>query len=121
MERYMTNKEFDGFYNAYFSGENGNSLAMFVFSDGRIAGADAGGGLYDGHYSFDDHNSQVNATITFILRFGHTSIAGATSGEEQVRVEVPVTLPNVIDPADIHRINTPLGPINARFQKVRGM
>lgn len=117
----MSNKEFDGFYNAYFSGENGNSFAMFVFTDGKIAGADAGGGLYDGHYTFDDGNAQVIATITFILRLGHTSITGASSEEEPIRVDVPVTLPNVIDSDTVHRIDTPLGPINARFQKVRGM
>ena len=77
--------------------------------------------MYDGHYTIDHGNAQVNASITFILRLGHTSITGASSEEEPIRVDVPVTLPVVIETESVHRIDTPLGPINARFQKVRGM
>lgn len=112
--------DFDGFYAAYFTGAFGSSIAILTFLNGRIAGADIGGGLYDGKYELAKGVNTVQCEVEFVLRAGNQSITGATSQSEPVRVKVPLELPSIIDPNGVHLIKTPIGAINARFEKLRG-
>ena len=109
----------DGIYSAYFTGVHGNSIAMFVFKDRLITGADVGGGLYEGHFDLTEDGKNIDARITFTLTIGGQSITGASAADEPVRVEVPLRLPGEINKEDTFRIETPIGPINAKFQKLR--
>lgn len=40
----------DGIYTAYMTGSSGQSLGMFVFNEGHIAGADIAGTTFSGEY-----------------------------------------------------------------------
>lgn len=111
----------DGFYVAYFTGATGSSFGMFVFRDGLVVGADAGGGRYDGTYAVTAEGKQIEAVIKFTLPVGNFSITGATAQTEPISVEVPLKLPAEFNRMDVHRIETPIGPINAKFDKVRGL
>ncbi len=113
-------KTIDGFYVAYFTGAAGNSYGMFVFREGVVTGADAGGGRYDGEYQLSKDGTKVEGKIKFFLTAGNASITGAQAGSEPISIEVPIQLPVEIDRADVYRIETPIGPINAKFDKVRG-
>lgn len=115
------NSVFEGFYNAFLAGEFGNSLAIFVFSKGRLVGADIGGGVYDGVYSTDLHSCLTDVEIVFTMATGSRSITGEEAEAEPVKVEMKLSLPNEIDPLEVHRLETPIGAINARFEKVRDM
>lgn len=110
----------DGFYAAYFAGATGTSIAMFVFKDGIVTGADAGGGRYDGEYISVDDGRFVEAKIRFTLPIGNQSITGAAAGAEPIAIEVPLRLPSEFNRNDVHRIETPIGPVNAKFDKIRG-
>lgn len=115
------NQNFDGFYISYMTGRTGNTLALFVFSNGVIAGADMGGGIYDGKYSVDEGTSMAHLTITFVLPAGNSSITGKSADMEPIRIKVPLELP-VPTPSDsIFELNTPLGPLNTRFERIRGI
>lgn len=116
-----SNSSFDGFYCAYLAGEMGNSLALFVFSEGRVVGCDVGGGTYGGHYKLADQPNQIDALIEFNLPVGGATITGAASDDDLMRLEVPLILPVQVDPTAVHRLETPVGPLNARFRKLRGM
>jgi len=109
----------NGFYVAYFTGATGSSMGMFIFQDGAIAGADAGGGRYDGSYKLVDSGASIEGIIKFILTIGNQSITGAAATSEPISIDVPIKLPTDFNRSDVHRIETELGPINAKFEKVR--
>lgn len=110
----------DGFYAAYFTGATGNSFGMFVFQDGVVVGADAGGGKYDGTYTVAPDAERLDATIEFTLPVGNFSITGAAATAEPLTISVALSLPTKFTASDVHRIETPIGPINAKLDKIRG-
>ncbi len=116
----MSDKLIDGFYAAYFTGIAGQSIGMFVFLDGKIAGADAGGGRYDGTYAISDDGQNIVADVRFSLSAGGMSITGVTSGAAPMSIPVKLMLPVDLQPHQVHRLETPMGPVNAKFEKVRG-
>ncbi len=107
----------DGIYIAYFAGRTGTSMGMFVFKDGKIAGGDIGGWVYQGNYAIEQGGMAVG-TIRFEMAKGTSSITGASAGDEPVRVDVPIRLPVALDPSETYRIETPIGPLNAKFRRV---
>ncbi|MBZ9851222.1 hypothetical protein LB565_24855 [Mesorhizobium sp. CA14] len=109
----------DGFYTAYFSGLAGNSIGIFVFKEGLVVGADAGGGRYDGEYALTDDGKHIEAKIHFTPAMGNQTITGISADAEPGGVEVPLRLPVEFNRTDVHRIETPIGPINAKFDKIR--
>lgn len=111
----------DGFYAAYLAGATGNSLAMFVFKAGVVAGADAGGGRYDGNYAVTSDGKHIQANIRFTLPIGNFSITGAAASSEPLSIDVQLKLPMDFNRSDVHRIDTPIGPVNAKFEKIRGV
>ena len=117
----MTEKPIDGFYTAYFTGIAGQSIGMFVFIDGKIAGADAGGGRYDGTYTASEDGKHIVADVRFSMSAGGMSITGATSGAAPMSVPMKLMLPIDLQPHQVHRLETPIGPVNAKFEKIRGV
>lgn len=109
----------NGYYVGYFTGATGTSLGMFIFKDGIIAGADIGGGMYDGSYQITDDGRHIEGTIAFGMPVGTQSITGATAASEPITIDIPIKLPTKISRNDVHTIMTPLGAINAKFDKVR--
>lgn len=79
-----------------------------------------GGGKYNGSYTIDPRNSFAHCVVNFVLPIGNQSITGAIAANEPISLAVSVVLPTKLDPALYHRIETPIGPINARFEKLRG-
>lgn len=111
----------DGFYTAYFTGSTGNSMGMFVFLNGIITGADIGGGRYDGKYRLSSDEARIVADIQFSLPVGNLSITGVSADTSPIAVEMTLELPMEFNRQDVHRLETPLGPINAKFEKIRGV
>jgi len=108
----------DGIYSVYMAGADGLSFAVLMFRDNIIAGADGGGGIYDGNYSIQD--GQLTGQIKFTLPIGGASITGASASGEPLIFDVPIQLPVSFDPEEFFRIETPVGPVNAKFEKIRG-
>ncbi|MCZ4262988.1 hypothetical protein O4G76_19350 [Limimaricola sp. G21655-S1] len=109
----------DGIYIAYFASKAGNSMGMFVFKNGIIAGGDIGGWVYKGEYTVGDDGFAEGA-VTFEIPAGAASITGVTADDQPLSVRVPIHLPVIIDPDETYRIETPQGPLNAKFRKVTG-
>lgn len=112
------NREYDGIYLAYFSGEIGTSLGIFVLRDGALTGGDLGGGLYDGSFEVDASKMTTTGTIKFRTKTGGTSITGAHS-DFPIEYETDIALKLPLEAAPYHSIDTPAGPVNVRFEKVR--
>ncbi|MBD9493183.1 hypothetical protein [Ensifer sp. ENS01] len=109
----------DGIYSAYLAGTAGTSFGMFLLKDGVIAGADAGGGSYDGNYTLSPDGGSWTGSISFTLPVGGSTITGQVSTQEPIKIDVPIKLPLNFASSDFVRIETPTGPLNARFVLVR--
>lgn len=105
----------DGIYTAYLVGVAGQGMAMFVFHDGKIAGADVAGLVFSGSYT--ETKGRVVGQVIYSMPAGSVSITGASFEKPSDEIIVPIDLPTDLDPKETYRINTPIGPLNARFVK----
>lgn len=115
----MSTPNADGIYTAYLTGGAGNTFAMFVLRQGIIAGGDAAGGVYDGHYSLTDDGTSWVGAISFILPPGGSTITGRVASNEPIKIDVPIKLPLDFALDKVIRVETPTGPLNAKFALVR--
>lgn len=104
-------------YAAYFTGAIGVSLGLFIVGDGIISGVDAGGIKYDGTLTTMEDQS-LKGAVRFTLSPGQQLITGAIAASLQDFI-VPLHLPTHFADGAIVEIQTPLGPVNARFEKLR--
>jgi hypothetical protein len=109
----------DGFYAAYLTGSAGSSIAIFVFQNNKIAGADAGGGKYDGEYKISEDGESVIGNMKFSMPVGGSSITGASATTMPILIDIPFKIPLNFSKDDIILFNTPIGPVNAKLVKIR--
>lgn len=105
----------DGIYTAYMTGIAGQGIAMFVFTSGRIAGADVSGIIFEGDYEVSDQ--RVVGEIRYVMPPGTSSITGVTFEQPSEVLRVTVNLPCDLKEGETYRIETTIGPVNARFVK----
>lgn len=105
-------------YVAYFSGIAGQSLGLFYIGDGLLVGIDAGTVQYDGSYA-TEADGTMRGMVEYVLPAGTASITGAPSGAIPARASVNLTLPPNFADGQVITIETPLGPVNARFEKIK--
>lgn len=115
----MTNN-FDGFYAAYISGSNGNGFVMFVFSQGTLVGCDLLGVKFDGTYS-EGADQQISGSVDVIVPPNGEVIQGVKAGPDGMNYSVPFTLSPDFLSAPYIALDTPLGPVNMRLEKLRGL
>lgn len=110
----------EGFFRIAFTGRSGSGLGVLVLDRGAVAGADVSGVMYDGSYN----QSSEGGTITFeIAMRAPAGVALVQTGEV---LAAPRTLPitGSVEQDEIGSgrpilMQTPLGPVNVAFQKLR--
>jgi hypothetical protein len=107
-------------YAAYLSGAAGKSLALFYIGDGVIAGVDVGGVVYDGHATYETDGS-LQGAVSFTAPAGTPLITGISGPTSPTVVSIPLSLPEGFADGRVTRIETPMGPLNARFEKIRDL
>ncbi len=110
----------EGIYAAYFAGAGGNGMGMFVFLNGVIAGADISGLNFEGNYEATDDGFIVG-TVNYEMPPNSASVTGAVAKDRPIAISVPIKLPQDIDPDETYRLETPIGPLSARFKKLRAL
>jgi hypothetical protein len=104
-------------YAAYFTGAAGVNMGLFLIGDGLIVGVDLGGLKYDGTLVMAPDGS-LHGAVSFVLSPGQRLITGAAAqGTEEFAISVELP-PNFASGA-IVKIDTPAGPVNARFEYLR--
>lgn len=110
----------DGIYAAYMTGSEGQGFAMFVFKDGAIAGTDAVGVTFDGDYTCNNDGDLLGEVRVNIPPNG-TVIQGLSTGAEGFKYVVPLSL----NLADVDKpyitMDTPLGAVNLKLEKLRAL
>jgi len=108
----------NGIYAMYFTGITGAGHGVIMIKDGIIAGADAGGGIYDGRFSIlGDGTLEGNARLT--IPAGGRLVTGAAAGSEPMVFEIPLKLPANLGEGQALPMQTPTGPINIIFKRLR--
>jgi hypothetical protein len=99
-------------------GRKGLGLGLLLLKNGVIAGADAAGATYDGTYTeLDDGTAEGSVTMT--VPPGVQLVTGATAATEPIVHEIPLRLPANLGGGNALPLQTPTGPINIIFKRLR--
>jgi hypothetical protein len=99
---------------AYMTGAAGSSVGLYYFGDGIVAGVDAGGMKYEGTYRKNE-NGSLDGSLTYVLPANVVSVTGMNVAAGQ-QITIPLKLPADFLSGRIVLIETPLGPINVKFE-----
>jgi hypothetical protein len=110
----------DGFFRIAFTGTAGSGFGVLVLHGGSIVGADATGVIYDGSYTENLEAGEIGVQVTMVVPAGVTLVQTGTPLAAETTVPITATLSQ----ADIVSekpvlLQTPLGPVNAIFKKIR--
>jgi hypothetical protein len=105
-------------YVAYFTGVAGQSIGLFYIGDGLLVGVDVATMQYHGSYK-TKRDGSMEGVVEYVLPAGTSLITGAPAGVAPTRVSVKLTLPAGFDDGRVITIETPLGPVNAKFERVK--
>lgn len=105
-------------YAAYFTSFAGQSMGLFYIGDGVVAGIDISTMKYDGTYKAAADGS-LEGAVEYIIPPGVSLITGAPPATAPTKMTLKLVLPAGFDDGRVVTIETPAGPINARFEKVK--
>ena len=105
-------------YAAYLAGVSGQSIALFYIGDGVIAGVDVSLMQYDGKYSLTSDGG-LDGALEYVVPAGVGLITGAPPSAISTRVAMRLKLPPNFADGQTLTIDTPTGPVNARFEKIK--
>jgi hypothetical protein len=109
-----------GFYKMEFTGKQGQGAGAIAFVDGKIAGLDAGGGVYNGEFQIGPDGT-ATGYVDMSLPLGGLLVTGAvfTPGSQPIRI--PFEIKADKSHGEVLRIDTPTGPINLRLTRVSAL
>jgi hypothetical protein len=105
-------------YFAYAAGVAGFSTLFLYIGNGVIAGADSGEGRYEGTVH-ETPGGGLAGELLFALPAGRPMITGGVVPADAPPVRMTFDLPAGFDDGRVVPVQTPLGPLNVRFEKFR--
>lgn len=108
-----------GFYAIYYTGVGGSGIGVLAINNGIIVGADMVGGRYDGTYTQSAIAGNYDAKVRITIPPGSSLVTGALAGPQPLCMDVAMTLPENLGGEQPIRIETPTGPVNVIFRKLR--
>jgi hypothetical protein len=111
----------NGIYSGYFTGSAEIGFGLLLIKDGLIVGADAGGVKFDGKYEANKSGDGFEGIVQVNAPPGGTLIQGIPTGPNGLNYEVKVHLPLDFGARPFIKIETPFGPINVKFVKIRDL
>jgi hypothetical protein len=110
----------DGFFRIAFTGAAGSGFGVLVFRQGSVAGADVGGATYDGTYSENPATGEINFKVNMAAPAGIAPVQTGVALTAPMDVPIAATLKsNDITSQKTVLLQTPLGPVNVIFSKIR--
>jgi hypothetical protein len=111
----------DGFYVIYYTGHGGSAFAMLIINAGKIVGADAVGGTLEGKYVPDVESHVFNGTLTMNVPAGVALATGTPPSPTPYSFTFEFSLPENLGGSSPITIETPTGPLNVVFRKLRNL
>jgi len=107
----------EGIYAIYYTGITGSGQGLIVLKNGIISGADVVGGLYDGNYT--EKGNKIEGMVCLAIPPATSLVTGASSGEEIMKFDIPLSLPSTFANGETISLKTPTGNINVIFRYLR--
>jgi hypothetical protein len=110
----------DGFFRIAFTGAAGSGFGVLVFRDGVVVGADVGGATYDGSYTNNSAKMALDFQAIMSMPAGVVPVQTGVPLTEPVSAPISGSLPiENITTETPTLLQTPLGPVNVVFKKLR--
>lgn len=109
----------DGFYVTYVAARAGTAIILWVIRGTIMVGVDAGGLKYDGELQVTP--TGFHCSIVYLIPAGASLITGTPVIAESQRIPLEFDLPKDFANGQVVSILTPLGPVNAKFEKLRNL
>ncbi len=109
----------DGFYVTYVTARAGTAIILWVIRGATMVGVDAGGLKYDGELKQTD--AGFHCSIVYIIPPNASLITGTPLSPNSQRIPLEFDLPADFTNGQVVSILTPLGPVNAKFEKLRDL
>lgn len=103
----------------FVSGPTSNSVVFGVLAGDRFRGADLNGSTVDGTLHQDSSGVVLDLDVT--VPYGAVAVQGVKAPPDGLRYHIRETLPLDYAARDYVRLDTSLGPVNARFQVLRSV
>ena len=110
----------DGIYAIFFTGSEGSGHAVFVAKDGIVTGADVFGATLDGTFT-PSGNKMIDLDINLGIPAGVMLVTGYFNNDSATTHRITATLPANFSNGQPVAIDTPSGPINAIFRRLRAI
>lgn len=113
-------EEYDmrGFYKMEFTGQAGQGAGAIAFVDGKVAGADIGGGFYKGEFQVTPGGMVTGYADLSFPDGGVLATSGQTVPAGGPSMRIPFSIEEAQVGSAILRVETPSGPANLRLTLV---
>jgi hypothetical protein len=112
----------NGFFRIAFTGNAGSGFGILALRDGVIAGADVAGAVYDGTFTENAATGEINVAVTMSAPAGVTPVQTGVPLTAPISVPITATLAQAdIDSEKPTLLQSPLGPVNVVFRKIRDL
>lgn len=111
--------EIAGIYACYYSSTEGYGAAIFLAFQGKLTGVDPNGVLLDGFYGKAGGCYRLKVLVD--APAGTQLVQGGEAGPKGQKYEVEVPFKESLTEQPFFEVDTPLGPLNVRFQKLRDL
>ena len=111
----------DGIYVGYIAGRAGNNVVLLMIRNERLVGADVGGMKYDGEVHPKGDGPGFSCRVSYTIPPGTPLITGPGPVGAPTDVTLNFDLPANFAEGPVVRIDTPMGPLNAKFSKLRDL
>ncbi len=108
-----------GFYRMDFAGATGQGTGAIAFVDGKVAGLDVGGGVYDGRY--EETGDKIAGSVNLAFPSGGVTVTGAVIAAGAPPMNIPFHVDVANAEGTVLTVMTPVGPVNIRLTKVSSL
>src|SRR5262249_25328622 len=110
----------DGMYKIDYVGRSGSGYATLIFEGGRIFGADAARGQYDGHYEANPTTGLVDIKVRVLMPANVQSVIGVIQPFDWM-LDVKASMNPAHDSDNIAVTNNLGAPLSARYEFLRSL
>jgi hypothetical protein len=110
----------DGFFRIAFTGTAGSGFGMLAFHGGLIVGADVAGAMFDGSYTDNSATQALDFQVTMSALAGFVPVQTGIALTEPTSMPISGSIPiENITTETPTLLQTPLGPVNVVFTRLR--
>ena len=109
----------EGFWAVFSKGAAGEGVGMMVLDTNMVVGADAGGIVYDGHYTRNNSNELLCEVVAHVVKPLSWVVTTGQHIPVGTKFLVKATLPSNPASDTAVTVKTPLGDFLMTFRKIR--